>query len=95
MNKDCELEDEEGELVEVTASSAIYMAPKSGDDSLSKSQKTKAQLTYQIAKAPSVCNASISKIINEYCATSFLPALLQYLKSTVFSSPNARPVLIN
>jgi hypothetical protein len=65
MNKDCELEDEEGELVEVTASSAIYMAPKSGDDSLSKSQKAKHSSPIKLPRCPqSAMQASAKSSMN-------------------------------
>jgi hypothetical protein len=92
--KPSEYEDEEGGPVEATPSSVVYAAArKSGDDSPSELRKANAQLTYRIAKAPSVRNATISKIITEYRATSFLPALSRYLESSAFSSSGARPLL--
>jgi hypothetical protein len=89
------LEDEEDGAAEAAPSNARYVAAGKGNEGLSKPPKPNAQLTYCIAKTPSVHNASVSNIISEYHATSFLPALSRYLKLTAFSSSYATPLPTN
>jgi hypothetical protein len=93
MNESFEVQ--EGGTIEAAPSRAIYVAAGSGNETLSESSKSNAQLTYQIAKAPSVCNASVSKIIDDYHAPFFLPALSRYLELITGSSTYATSLPMN
>jgi hypothetical protein len=68
------------ENADATSTIPVYVAAAGGDQS--RSAKTRPSLTIRIAKTPADRNISISKIVSEYCALHFLPALTSYLKST-------------
>jgi hypothetical protein len=77
---------EEEDIVDMvddaTPTNSLYVAATSEDSYQNKPSMQSPPLTYKIAKAPAVQNASVNEIVSKYGARDLLPELTSYLKSS-------------